>query len=268
MITLVRRHGYLFFVRLDMTIIDAAAGEAISYPKPMTLSVPHDGRRQGRPSHGRLRAALSIQSRLHSKSGREVGRSLGERNIPIMTMNSVVQAAVPPPKHRIDALFDCEVGGRAPIRNVVLMERGERQLETVPLDQAVRRLIDNTDDAYGFPPFATFGPRIRIGDDDYEALRRKEVELLTQAVSGAKRWHLQCRATNGQTSCRRSSTGLRRCLSGPDSPEPKHEPDLAPGPSVDYGQYRDRAGAGDGVPRGGRRVPEPPIGMLGLGPGN
>jgi hypothetical protein len=189
-ITLVRRRGYRFLSD-DMTIIDAAAGEAISYPKPMTLSFHTMGvAKDGRLTVGD-RAALSIQSRLHSKSGREVGRSLGERNIPIMTMNSVVQAIVPPPKHRIDALFDCEVGGRAPIRNVVLMERGPEQLETVALDEAVRRLIENTDDAYGFPPFATFGPRIRIGDDDYQALRRKEVELLTQAVAGARRWHLQ-----------------------------------------------------------------------------
>lgn len=189
-ITLVRKHGYRFLSD-DMTIIDAAAGEAISYPKPMTLSFHTMGvAKDGRLTLGD-RLALSIQSRLHSKSGREVGRSLGQRNIPIMTMNSVVQAVVPPPKHRIDALFDCEVGGRAPIRNVVLMERGEDQLETVPLDEAVRRLIENTDDAYEFPPFATFAPRIRIGEDDYESLRRKEVELLTQAIAGAKRWHLR-----------------------------------------------------------------------------
>jgi dolichol-phosphate mannosyltransferase len=189
-ITLVRRRGYRFLSD-DMTIIDAARGEAISYPKPMTLSFHTMGvAKDGRLTYGD-RAALSIQSRLHSKSGRQVGRALGERNIPIMTMNSAVQAVVPPPKHRIDALFDCEVGGRAPIRNIVLMERGEDQLRQVPLDEAVRRLIENTDDAYGFPPFATFAPRIRIGDDDYEALRRKEVELLTQAITGAKRWHLQ-----------------------------------------------------------------------------
>jgi dolichol-phosphate mannosyltransferase len=189
-ITLVRRHGYRFLSD-DMTIIDARAGEAISYPKPMTLSfhtmgVAKDGRLTLRD-----RAALSVQSRLHSKSGRQVGRALGELNIPIMTVNSAVQAIVPPPKHRIDSLFDCEVGGRAPIRNVVLMERGEEQLEQVALDEAVRRLIENTDDAYGFPPFSTFAPRIRIGDDDYTALRRKEVELLTQALVAAKRWHLQ-----------------------------------------------------------------------------
>lgn len=189
-ITLVRRHGYRFLSD-DMTIIDAAAGEAISYPKPMTLSFHTMGvAKDGRLTLGD-RAALSVQSRLHSKSGRTVGRALGERNIPIMTINSAVQAIVPPPKHRIDALFDCEVGGRAPIRNVVLMERGAELVETVALDEVVRRLIENTDDAYEFPPFATFAPRIRIGGDDYEALRRKEVELLTQAIAGARHWQIR-----------------------------------------------------------------------------
>lgn len=228
-ITLVRRHGYRFLSD-DMTIIDAAAGEAISYPKPMTLSFHTMGvAKDGRLTLGD-RAALSIQSRLHSKSGREVGRSLGARNIPIMTMNSVVQALVPPPKHRIDALFDCEVGGRAPIRNVVLMERGANQLETVPLDEAVRRLIENTDDAYGFPPFATFGPRIRIGDDDYAALRRKEVELLTRAVSGARRWHLQVPGHEWADVLPSIIDGTAPVPVGPGRAEPQQETDNAPVP--------------------------------------
>jgi len=228
-ITLVRRHGYRFLSD-DMTIIDAAAGEAISYPKPMTLSFHTMGvAKDGRLTLGD-RAALSIQSRLHSKSGREVGRSLGERNIPIMTMNSMVQAVVPPPKHRIEALFDCEVGGRAPIRNVVLMERGTSQLETVPLDEAVRRLIENTDDAYGFPPFATFGPRIRIGEDDYEALRRKEVELLTQAIAGARRWHLRVPGHEWADVLPSLIDGTAPVPVGPGHPEPDVEPDLAPVP--------------------------------------
>ena len=224
-ITLVRRHGYRFLSD-DMTIIDAAAGEAISYPKPMTLSFHTMGvAKDGRLTLGD-RAALSIQSRLHSKSGREVGRSLGERNIPIMTMNSVVQAIVPPPKHRIEALFDCEVGGRAPIRNVVLMERGTNQLETIPLDEAVRRLIENTDDAYGFPPFATFGPRIRIGEDDYAALRRKEVELLTQAVAKATRWHLRVPGHEWADVLPSLIDGSAPVPVGPGHGEPQLAPDL------------------------------------------
>jgi dolichol-phosphate mannosyltransferase len=188
-ITLVRSGGYRFLSD-DMTIIDPR-GVAISYPKPMTLSfhtmgVAKDGRLSGWD-----RAALAFQSRLHSKSGRQVGRSLGDRNLPIMTMNSLVQAVVPPPKYRIDALFDCEVGGRAPIRSVVLMERGEERLERLPVNETVRRLIENTDDAYGFPPFSLFAPHIRISGLDYAALRDREAELLETAITGAHRWQLR-----------------------------------------------------------------------------
>jgi len=229
-ITLVRRHGYRFLSD-DMTIIDAAAGEAISYPKPMTLSFHTMGvAKDGRLSLGD-RAALSIQSRLHSKSGRTVGRALGERNLPIMTVNSAVQAVVPPPKHRIEALFDCEVGGRAPIRNVVLMERGPDELQTVPLEETVRRLIENTDDAYGFPPFATFAPRIRIGGDDYEALRRKEVELLTQAIAGATRWHLRVPGHEWADILPSLIDGSARVAVGPGIAE--RDPELVPvGPGM------------------------------------
>jgi len=170
------------------------------------------------------RAALSIQSRLHSKSGRQVGRTLGELNIPIMTINSAVQAVVPPPKHRIDALFDCEVGGRAPIRNVVLMERGPELLESVELDEAVRRLIENTDDAYGFPPFATFAPHIRIGEDDYEALRRKEIELLTHALRGARRWDLRVPGFGWGDVLPSLIEGPALVPVGPGIPEPQAEP--------------------------------------------
>jgi putative flippase GtrA len=190
-ISLVRARGYRFLSD-DMTIIDPA-GVAISYPKPMTLSFHTMGvAKSGRLTVGD-RARLSVQSRVHSKSGRSVGKALGEKNVPIMTINSAVQFLVPPPKHRIDDLFECAVGGRAPIRNIVLMERGEELLEPVSLDDAVEKLLENTDDAYGFPPFALFAPKIRIGDDDYAALRRKEAELLRAAISNAGRWHLRVR---------------------------------------------------------------------------
>jgi dolichol-phosphate mannosyltransferase len=188
-ISLVRSRGYRFLSD-DMTIIDPR-GDAISYPKPMTLSFHTMGvAKDGRLTLGD-RGKLAIQSRLHSKSGRQVGRALGEKNLPIMSINSLVQAIVPPPKHRIEDLFECAVGGRAPIRNIVLMERGEELLESVALDTAVERLLENTDDAYGFPPFALFAPKIRIGDDDYAALRRKEADLLRSAISNAQRWHLR-----------------------------------------------------------------------------
>jgi putative flippase GtrA len=150
-ITLVRTGRYRFLSD-DMTII-TPDGDAISYPKPMTLSFHTMGvAKDGRLSVGD-RVALSVQSRLHSKSGRQVGR--------------------------------------ATIRNVVLMERGEETQVRLSVDDAVRRLIENTDDAYGFPPFSLFAPRIRINGDDYHTLRQKEAALLASAIGNARNWHLR-----------------------------------------------------------------------------
>jgi dolichol-phosphate mannosyltransferase len=182
-IRLVRDQNYQFLSD-DMTII-SPAGMAIQFPKPMTMSYHTMASIQGQKLRIGQRAGLAIQSRLHSKSGRTVGRRLGTWNLPIMSVNSVVQFLVPPPKYDIDTLLGCEITERAPIGNVFLMERGESLEEGLTVDQAMQTLIDNTDDAYGFPPFATFAPHIRIGADDYATLRQKERALLTAALANA-----------------------------------------------------------------------------------
>lgn len=188
-IQLVRDRAYKFLSD-DMTII-APDGVAIQYPKPMTMSYHTMSAIRGHRLPLRQRAALAVQSRLHSKSGRTVGRRLGSMNIPIMSINSVVQWLVPPPKFHIDALLDCEVIERAPIGHVFIMERGEAMQRRERPATAVPTLIENTDDAYGFPPFATFAPRLRIGEDDYPALRAKEELLLRRAIARAAVWRVR-----------------------------------------------------------------------------
>ncbi len=71
------------------------------------------------------------------------------------------------------------------------MERGETLQERQPPAHAVKKLIENTDDAYGFPPFSTFAPRLRIGDDDYSALRVREEQLLRRAIARAAVWRVR-----------------------------------------------------------------------------
>ncbi|MGH2428706.1 MAG: GtrA family protein [Candidatus Limnocylindria bacterium] len=188
-IKLVRERGY-DFLSDDMTIV-APDGRAICYPKPMTLSSHTMAVISGHELKKRQRVALAIQSRLHSKSGRSVGRFLGGLQIPIMSVNSVVQILVPPPKYRIDALLECRIGREAQIGHVVLMERGESLRERLHSHEAIDQLVENTDDAYGFPPFATFAPHITIGGDDYETLRRKERMLLADALRTATVWRLR-----------------------------------------------------------------------------
>lgn len=188
-IQLVRDHNYRFLSD-DMTII-SPDGVAIHYPKPMTMSYHTMAVMAGQQLPTRQRLALAVQSRLHSKSGRTVGRRMGNWNIPIMSVNSVVQWLVPPPKYHIASLLDCELAERAPIGHVFIMERGEPLQERQSVAESIDTLIENTDDAYGFPPFSTFAPRLRIGDDDYEALRRREVALLRKALGRAAIWRVR-----------------------------------------------------------------------------
>jgi dolichol-phosphate mannosyltransferase len=188
-IRLVRDFGYEFLSD-DMTIVHPG-GLAISFPKPMTLSYHTMSTIAGARLGAGQRAKLAIQSRVHSKSGRSIGRSLGERNIPIMAINSATQIAVPPPKYHITKLLGCEVLPQARIERVVFIERGSDIRETMPLAAAVDLLIENTDDAYGFPPFATLAPHLRMGGADYEELRLRERALLAQAIGGSAIWRLR-----------------------------------------------------------------------------
>jgi dolichol-phosphate mannosyltransferase len=188
-IQLVRDRHYRFLSD-DMTII-SPDGVAIHYPKPMTMSYHTMSSIRGHRFPLNRRMALGVQSRLHSKSGRTVGRRLGAWNIPIMSVNSIVQWLVPPPKYHIASLLDCELAERAPIGHVFIMERGEALQEQPSRQSAIATLIENTDDAYGFPPFATFAPRLRIGADGYESLRRKEAELLGRAIARAAVWRVR-----------------------------------------------------------------------------
>ena len=188
-IRLVRDFGYEFLSD-DMTIV-SPHGIALRYPKPMTMSYHTMSVIAGTKLPMARRAKLSVQSRVHSKSGRTIGRALGTRNIPIMAINSATQIAVPPPKFHITELLGCDVAERATIDRVVFIERGQPVTEPMSLKTTVAKLIENTDDAYGFPPFSTFAPHLTLGSYSYSELRQREVALLAQAIATADLLRLQ-----------------------------------------------------------------------------
>ncbi|HEU4673574.1 MAG TPA: GtrA family protein, partial [Candidatus Limnocylindrales bacterium] len=176
-------HGTYGFISDDMAIV-SPEGEILSYAKPMTLS----SHTMSAVNEQRLplmdRVMLAIRSRVHSKEGRSVGHALGRLNLPIVTINAWVQLLIPPPKYHVTSLVDCDLTDRAPIDSVVLMERGAASLAEEPeLEPTIDELLENTDDAYTFPPFATVAPHLSFGGLDYAALRVRERELLTAAVS-------------------------------------------------------------------------------------
>ncbi len=183
------------FLSDDMAIV-APDGTVIGFPKPMTLS----SHTMNAVNEGALpvadRIMLGIRSRLHSREGRAVGHALGRMPVPIVTINSWVQILVPPPKYHVTSLIDCDIVDRSALDSVILMERGEPLAETPTLDATLDRLLANTDDAYTFPPFASLAPLIRIGGEDYDALRAHERSLLSSAVDPAWRVRIRVRGHN------------------------------------------------------------------------
>jgi dolichol-phosphate mannosyltransferase len=173
------------FLSDDMTIVEAG-GLALSYPKPLTIS----SHTLAAVNLGALapaeRVKLAVQSRVHSKQGRSIGSRLGEMNLPIMALNAVAQAVVPPPKYMIQRLVPCRFARSTRVEELFVIERGPCAVEEVDLARAVELFIANTDDAYGFPPFRYFAPAIAIDGQDYGRLRERERELLTSFLAGVR----------------------------------------------------------------------------------
>jgi len=184
-LSLLRRHGGTFYS--DDMVVVSKEGTASRYPKPLTISA-HTLRSV--PSH-RLRPdqrlSLAWQSRLHSRGGRSTGKRMAQFNVPMMAMNAGVQMMIPPPKYMITDLVDCEIGGQIPIRHVFLIERGSPTLVAgVTQADALPELLANTEDAYGFPPYAQLAPQIVLEGEGYDDLRLKERAILSSALRAAE----------------------------------------------------------------------------------
>ena len=150
---LLDRHPYSFLSD-DLTIL-CADGRVLGYPKPLTISrhtlhavnAPLLSRRQ--------RIGLVLQSRIHSRTGRRFAFVIAGMKIPAASVNALVQRIIPPPKYQIDRLVpSAEVAPEAQLRTLVVIERGHDREESLPADRATAILMENCEDAFGFPPYA------------------------------------------------------------------------------------------------------------------
>lgn len=173
------------FLSDDMTVL-GPDGIALTYPKPLTIS-QHTLRavNAGDLTKKEWRR-LRLQSRLHSKEGRGIGARLGEMNVPIMGLNAFTQYVVPPPKYTVDRLVPCVGAESVRVEELFIIERAEPALSMLDPTTLLDELIDNTDDAYGFPPFRYFAPALVIDGMGYEELRAEERKILSQALSGVR----------------------------------------------------------------------------------
>jgi hypothetical protein len=90
---------------------------------------------------------------------------------------------VPPPKYTVDRLVPCRLGSATTVRELFIIERGTPRIADLGPAETLQRMITNTDDAYGFPPFRYFAPAVTIGGLGYQQLRDREREILAGFLS-------------------------------------------------------------------------------------
>lgn len=170
------------FLSDDMTIV-APNGLALTYPKPLTIS------------HHTLRAInsdtltlkeklfLPLQSRIHSRTGRQVASFIGKTHLPSATINTFVQMLIPPPKYYVEKLVPkVKVTRKAYFAGMFIIERGEEGIRPIDNSEALEILLSNCEDAYGFPPYNDLKEFLYFSNG--VDLREKEQAIIRQALGG------------------------------------------------------------------------------------
>ncbi|MEN3308719.1 MAG: dolichol-phosphate mannosyltransferase [Micromonosporaceae bacterium] len=173
---LLRDHGGVFLSD-DMTVVDEQ-GTATCFPKPLTISAHTLRAVQAQDLTPKEWRRLRFQSRLHSKGGRSLALTLSRFNLPIMGINAITQILVPPPKYTVDRLVPCRLGRSTQVQELFIIERGTPRIHDLDPGATLHRMIVNTDDAYGFPPFKYLAPAITINGLGYRELRDRERDIL------------------------------------------------------------------------------------------
>ena len=169
------------FVSDDLTLV-APDGSVASYPKPLTIS-QHTVHAVRAPNlTWRESAGLIVQARLHSRGGRSIGMKLAEKGLPAATMNAVVQALIPPPKYDVTKLVPgAQLCAEAQLSGLLVIERADDDVtRALGNDEAIETLLENCDDAYGFPPYPLIAQFLytRRGVDLRDAERHAVVSAL------------------------------------------------------------------------------------------
>jgi putative flippase GtrA len=176
-----RRNGdQAAFLSDDMTIV-SPNGVAMTYPKPMTISY-HTLRAVNSDTLSfRERISLPLQSRIHSRSGRRFAFLITKTHLPTATINMITQMVVPPPKYFVNKLVPkVKLTRKANLSRMFIIERGEKGMMPIENNEAMELLLQNCEDAYGFPPYEDLKEFLYMhGSVD---LREKEQAIIRQAL--------------------------------------------------------------------------------------
>jgi dolichol-phosphate mannosyltransferase len=101
----------------------------------------------------------------------------------VATLNAFAQLVVPPPKYHVGRLVPTvETSTKARAAYLVVIERADGGEVALDEDQAVEMLLDNTEDAFGFPPY--FAIEDFLHSRDGSNLRVAERTIVAKALDG------------------------------------------------------------------------------------
>lgn len=178
------------FLSDDMTIL-SLPNEAISFPKPLTVS-SHTFKTAATISKAKnnencVRSiSLRLRSMIHSEKGRKLMRKLSKFNVPIFTINALGQLLIKPPKFNIDALIqDVSIKERTKIYDLVFLQYGPGAEQSLSVNNhiATSIAIENSDDAFHFPPYREMLNYLAIGGKSARDLLDMESQLLEEFLS-------------------------------------------------------------------------------------
>ncbi len=168
------------FISDDMTIV-SPSGEAMDYPKPLTISYHTLHAVNTDTLTFKERLTLPFQSRIHSRSGRKFAFLISKTHLPAATINMFTQMIVPPPKYFVDKLIPkVKLSNKAQLAGMFIIKRGEEEILPVENAEAMKVLLQNCEDAYGFPPYDDVKEFLYCFDD--VDLHEKELAIIRQAM--------------------------------------------------------------------------------------
>jgi len=177
-----RRNGdKASFLSDDMTLV-SPDGLAMTYPKPLTISF-HTLRAVNSDTLSFWeRTMLPFQSRIHSRSGRQIAFFISKTHLPAATINMLTQFVVPPPKYFVNKLVpNAKFTRKAEFSGMFIIERAAgEEIKPVDNNEAMEVLLQNCEDAYGFPPYEDIKEFLYM--DNGVDLRVKEHEIIRQAL--------------------------------------------------------------------------------------
>jgi len=171
------------FLSDDMTII-RLPNEALCFPKPMTIS-SHTFKTAVSVSNTRdTNRSMRVRSLVHSKTGRAFMHKLAKLNVPIFTINTVGQSIIRPPKYGINSLLkDANIKSNTKVDNLYFLKREGNEFTKLDTNSALDLAIENSDDAFIFPPYAELLKYIAINGKTALELLEEEKKLLSSFLS-------------------------------------------------------------------------------------